>query len=317
MRRFLPYFQLCRIPAVFSAIADICLGFLLTHRNPPEFSPPWTFGLLVASSCGLYLSGMVFNDIFDRHIDARERPFRPIPSGRVSLADANRLGIVLCVLGNLAAGFAGTASQIVALLLTICIFAYNAGGKATLLGPVLMGSCRGLNIMLGASGGQDFATLWTLPQLHVAAGLAVYIMGVTLFAAGEAERSSRWKLLLGVGVLNLGLALLVAFGLNFPAPWGDHISAMESLRSASRDMRPFMTALGLLMIMVTINRRTLTALFDPSPQRVQATVRTLLMSLISLDAILTLHVSGSPAMAIAVMALLLPALWLGRYMSIT
>ena len=42
---------------------------------------------------------MVLNDVFDAEVDARERPERPIPSGRVSLQRRNggRLGAVVAV----------------------------------------------------------------------------------------------------------------------------------------------------------------------------------------------------------------------------
>ena len=79
------YLQLCRFPAVFTALADIVLGYLLT-RTQVDSVPQ--LGLLLGASAGLYLSGMVWNDIFDRQQDAAERPKRPIPSGRVSLRAA-------------------------------------------------------------------------------------------------------------------------------------------------------------------------------------------------------------------------------------
>ncbi|HAH43432.1 MAG TPA: hypothetical protein DCM07_00995, partial [Planctomycetaceae bacterium] len=60
MKTLLAYFQLMRLPAVFTAMSDIILGFLLTHGS---FSPPISFALLLVASASLYLSGMVFNDV--------------------------------------------------------------------------------------------------------------------------------------------------------------------------------------------------------------------------------------------------------------
>ncbi len=65
------YLELVRVPNVFTAMADILLGFLFTHRGLEPFGP---FVLLLAASSMLYLSGMVLNDYFDREQDARERP---------------------------------------------------------------------------------------------------------------------------------------------------------------------------------------------------------------------------------------------------
>ena len=84
-----------RFPAVFTAMGDLILGFLLNHERINEDIHSLTF-LLIASSC-LYLSGMVLNDVFDREVDARERPKRPIPSGRISVKSAAILGGVWLV----------------------------------------------------------------------------------------------------------------------------------------------------------------------------------------------------------------------------
>ena len=81
----LAYLQLIRLPTVFTAMADIVLGYVLTHRvivGPEGWDDPAKFFGLLASSCCLYLAGMVFNDVFDRKQDAEERPSRPIPSRR-------------------------------------------------------------------------------------------------------------------------------------------------------------------------------------------------------------------------------------------
>jgi hypothetical protein len=98
------YCQLCRLPALFTALADIMLGYLLTHSTLEAVSE--LVPLMVASA-GLYLSGMVWNDVFDRKQDAEERPRRPIPSGRVSLLAAVIFAVVLLLigLGGAAAGW--------------------------------------------------------------------------------------------------------------------------------------------------------------------------------------------------------------------
>src|SRR5690606_207513 len=100
MAQLLPYLQLCRLPTVFTAMADIFLGYLLVHDGifTGDGSPAEFLALLAASSC-LYLGGMVWNDVFDREVDAVERPQRPIPSGRVPLSRAVTFGTVLLIVG--------------------------------------------------------------------------------------------------------------------------------------------------------------------------------------------------------------------------
>lgn len=297
MPRLLPFLQLCRLPAVFSAMADIFAGYLLTHRHPPSLDPPWTFAALLASSSALYLAGMVLNDVFDRHVDARERPERPIPSGRVSLATAAGLGVGLLILGNFCAACAGWSSLLIAGALTNCILLYDVGLKRTPLGPVAMGGCRLLNLMLGASAAE---VVWTSPQLPVALAMGIYIAGVTLFARHEAEVSRAWLLAAAAGVVNLGFAMLAAFMLNFPGGFGDN-----------------RTLVLLAVIAFTVNRRLIAAILQPLPTKVQEAVRTMLLSLIMLDASIVLHATASVTHALFIVALVIPATLLGRYMTIT
>ena len=94
--KLFPWLQLLRLPNVFTAVADVTMGYIVTQR---DLEPYLQFGLLVAASCSLYLSGMVLNDVFDAEVDAREQPHRPIPSGRVSLFHAQRLGWGLWLIG--------------------------------------------------------------------------------------------------------------------------------------------------------------------------------------------------------------------------
>jgi hypothetical protein len=297
MPRLLPYLQLCRLPAVFSAMADIFAGYLLTHRSPPTLGPGVTFAALLVASSALYLAGMVLNDVFDREVDARERPGRPIPSGQVPLATALRLGIALLLIGNASAARAGWSSLIIAAALTACILAYDGGLKKTLAGPFAMGGCRFLNIMLGASAAPE---VWALPQLHVAAAMGAYIVGVTMFARQEAELSRRTMLTAATGVVNLGFALLAAYMLNFAG-----------------GMPGTSTVILLAVIAITVNRHLVAGIFEPTPVRVQQGVKTMLLSLIMLDAAIVLHATGSAPYACAVIVLLLPAMLLGKWMTIT
>lgn len=292
------YLQLLRLPAVFTAMADIFLGWLLTHA---DLTPVATFLWLLAASACLYLAGMVLNDLFDRRIDAIERPTRPIPSGRVGLRGAIQLGTILLLGGIVLAGVVGWPSLWIAVGLAACILAYDGLLKGTPLGPVAMGGCRFLNVMLGASGLPTATAVWALPQLAVAAALGVYIAGVTWFARNEAVQSGRWQLTAAQGVVNLGLAGLVAWMLSLPSAGRDRLGPLVML----------------LVVLLILNRRMAAAVFDPIPARVQPTIRSLLLSLVVIDATLVFFVTNNPAPAVLVLALLIPATFLGRWISMT
>lgn len=304
MTALLPFLQLCRLPTAFTALADVFLGYLLVHvtLSSGRDQTPADFALLLGATLGLYLSGMVFNDVFDRQVDAAERPHRPLPSGRVSVRAAVICGVCLMLAGLAAAAFVGRHTLIVAGLLSLCILAYNGGLKHMPLGPVVMGACRFLNIIMAASSDWlRFEQLWWRPQTWVAAGMGAYIVGVTWFARTEAQRSSRLQLTLATLVANLGLAILLGWVADWP----------------SEQKTAVFFAMG--VIVLTINRRLLTAIADPVPARVQAAVRTSLLSIIILDATLVFAKLGpeGSGYAIAVALLVVPAMTLGRWIRLT
>ncbi|MBI3464167.1 MAG: UbiA family prenyltransferase, partial [Planctomycetes bacterium] len=212
MKRLLAYFQLLRLPNVFTAMADVFMGFLVSHgslRPWKEFVP-----LLVASSC-LYLSGMVLNDWFDIEVDRVERPERPLPSGRIPRSHALLLGIVLVLAGVGIAFCVGSTSRNVALPLAACVLLYDGLLKDSLVGPAIMGLCRALNVLLGMSSlpGSIWLFQQNLPQAWrfgtvAAAGVGLYIMSVTRLARSEAGSNATAQPLSSTLGMNLGLLLI-------------------------------------------------------------------------------------------------------------
>jgi UbiA prenyltransferase family len=103
--------------------------------------------LLALAFSLLYTGGMYLNDAFDRESDARERPERPIPSGRIGAGRVFAIGFgllaggVLLVVVATVAGV-GRAAAWVALLLAGMITVYDVWHKANPLSPVMMGLCR-------------------------------------------------------------------------------------------------------------------------------------------------------------------------------
>ena len=305
----LAYLQLIRMPTVFTAMADIVLGYVLTHRfivGPDGWDDPAKFFGLLASSCCLYLAGMVFNDVFDRKQDAAERPSRPIPSGRVSLVSAVVLGTVLMIAGVAAAATVTRVSLQVAGLLVVAILAYDCVLKRTPLAPLAMGLCRALNVMLGASDHEFWKPFFLgPPQTYAAAFLGLYIVGVTLFARTEASTSRRWI---------LGLALLI-----LDAAFGGLAWLVSSWPTGAK-VPVVLAMFG--VIVFTLNRRAIAAIVDPMPEKVQLTVKVMLLSYVMLDATLVfwkMSESGQlgSAHALATAALVVPAILLSRLIPMT
>jgi hypothetical protein len=182
----LAWWQLLRFGNVFTAASNVIAGFLISQ---PTWEPLGTLPTLVVASAFLYLAGMVLNDAFDAKLDAVERPERPIPSGRISRAEAYLVGWILLTLGILcgwlASWLTGMAQPgVVATLLALAVVGYDAGLKNTPFGPWAMGACRLLNVLLGAS----FATQpYALPILVYGTLVTLYTIGLTYFARSENE----------------------------------------------------------------------------------------------------------------------------------
>jgi 4-hydroxybenzoate polyprenyltransferase len=288
-----------RLPNVFTAMADIFLGFALTHGS---LEPVPQFLMLLAASVCHYWAGMIFNDVFDKDVDLRERPLRPIPSGRVSVKLATTLGIVLNIVGIGLAAAVGLNSFYVALALSAAIYLYDGPLKRTPLGPVAMGSCRFFNVLLGASAMPVVeGELSLLVQaLHVAAGLGVYVAGLTWFAKQEAKWSNRGMLVGAAVVINLGLAILLGFILNVPTQM-DRSTPM----------------ILLAVITLTVVRRLVTAIIEPAPDNVQLAIKIMLLSLVMLDAMLVVFTTGQPVLGVMTAALLVPAFVLAKWIPMT
>jgi 4-hydroxybenzoate polyprenyltransferase len=294
------YAQLVRLPNVFTALADIGLGWLgaLAAGTPTTRWP--CFAFLMGSSAALYSAGMVWNDFFDVEQDKQERPFRPLPSGRITRRRAALLGAALLVIGLGFAALAGwfnasapwTALDVAALLVA-AIFLYDAWLKRTWLGPVAMGSCRFLNVLLGLTVAAETTLRWGA-QVYVAMVVGLYIVGVTWFARTEARTSNKSALAGAAGVMAVALLL----GLATPA-WSEG-------QTSSFFFPYLLVGLG-FVVGIPVNH----ALEQPTPDRVQVAVKRALVGLVVLDAVLATALSGT--IGLLLLLLLVPVLYLGRW----
>lgn len=306
----LTYLQLLRLPNVFTALADILLGFLFVY---PTLQPTGSYVCLLLSSALIYSAGMVLNDVFDVEQDRRERPTRPIPSGRVSLEWARWLGTELLLFGlalsALAAYLATEAAYawrapVIALALTVCVFLYDWRLKRTPSGPVAMGACRTLNILLGmslapllAAEGSSQLLYFTYPQLTVALGIGIYIAGVTWFARKEAANSEPLQLASATAVMMAGIGVVGCL----------------PLFQRNAGLREEQWWFLLVFLGVIIGRRCLLAVFHPTPQSVQAAVKNAILSLVMLDAAALLAQHPNPMWSLAIVLLLIPTVLLGKW----
>jgi 4-hydroxybenzoate polyprenyltransferase len=291
---FRTWLQLLRPPNLVTAVSDIWAGIALAGVTAAGAAAWWQPLLLLslASVC-LYGGGVVINDVCDAKLDKKERPERAIPSGRISKAAAARFGGILLLAGILLAACHSFLSAGLALLVAGAAVTYDVWGKHHLFfGPLNMGICRGLDLLLGM-------TLIPDSILHtgwVAVIPVIYIAAITLISRGEVHGGSRPSLIMA----------LVSYFAVFAAV------ALVGFYTH----RPAATAIFLLLFAVMIVPPVISALQHPSPRRFGQAVKAGVLAIILLNAAWVAAGSGlAPALATA---LLLPvSLWLSGRFAVT
>lgn len=205
---FRAWLQLIRPPNLFTVPGDPLAGYVVAcvaAARVPEL--PLAVLPVLAALC-LYVGGLIGNDVADEAEDLRDRPGRPIPSGRVTRLQALAASAGCVISGFLLALAAGRTVFYAAVFTQTAICAYNGGLKRfSIVGALVMGACRGGSVLLGAT-----AAGWpgvsvspvvaishgcTLPcgsiwaahgaLIAVAAGIMLYIAAVTAVADRETE----------------------------------------------------------------------------------------------------------------------------------
>ena len=156
----------------------------------------------------LYVGGMYLNDYFDRSIDARERPTRPIPAGDISASVVAIIGFALLGAGVALVALAGVVATIVGLALAFTIVVYDAFHKANPVAPLVVGVCRAL-VYAGAAA----AATGTVSPAVIVAGLAMLAFVAGISFAARQERLDRIGNLWPLVALAVPIALTVtAYG---------------------------------------------------------------------------------------------------------
>jgi len=290
----LAWLRLMRLPAVFTAISNVLCGCFIA--SPGQAPPLLQLWLLVLTTTGLYLGGMVLNDVFDAALDAVERPERPIPAGRISRRSAAIFGTLLLLLGIGTAACLSASTVLYAVLTAAAVLAYNGFLKSTPAGPFGMATCRFLNFVLGSSVSLALGAMPAGTVLTAASALALYIIGVTWFARNEAGISSRFALIGGLLVLLSGLA----------------IDAVLISRQGATLMSIRGGSMALLLLGLNLSMRAAAAITRNTPRLLQQTVGLMLLCLIFLDGILVFSLTGSADRALTIILLIAPAVLLKR-----
>jgi 4-hydroxybenzoate polyprenyltransferase len=200
-----PLLELVRPPALCTAPADALTGLVWVSTCATQLeiaSAPWWFWVVIfmVSVC-VYAAGMVTNDLFDLEVDTRERPQRPLPSGRVSVSAGWCFAFTLQAIALVLSSMIGD-EVLWATSATICAtYLYNMGAfKTAAFSPLLMGLCRVCNFWVGAS------VMWCI---------------------GDEKGSSITTILTSEGALSLGEPMMIAVALSLGT--GAYVTLLTAL----------------------------------------------------------------------------------------
>ena len=287
-----PYLTLMRPANLVTAVADVLAGASVAAAVTGGWDPQ--IGWLCTATIGLYGGGVVFNDIFDLDLDRLERPERALPSGQVTLASAIFLGGLLLIGGVICSAVVGSSAAAIAIAVAALALLYDGRAKHhPVFGPLVMGMCRGGNLLLGVSlSARALGQYWWLGLLPV-----VFIAAITLTSRGEVGGNNRRSISLAMwldGAVAAALLLLPYFTLAQPLPAYPFFLLWYGMNFlAKRD-----------------------AIRDNRPPLIKKAVKTGVLSLIPLNACLAASFMGLPA-GFLVLALLPVSFGLARYFAVT
>ncbi|HEX8549581.1 MAG TPA: UbiA-like protein EboC [Cytophagaceae bacterium] len=302
MSKVLAYLRLTRPANIITALADIFAGFAISGLVFYPFELKhlelmnWSIlGQLLVSTACLYGGGIVFNDFFDRKLDAIERPERPIPSKNASAVGAATLGTILLLAGIFFSFNVSLFSGIIAIAISMASILYDAISKHHIwLGPFNMGLCRALNLLLGVSALPEALGAYS----YMAIIPLLYIFAITLISKGEVTGGNKKAIAISAffyGLVTLGILIAIVYG-----PGKFSYSSLAIL----------------LMFVIIIYRPLLKAYKIPEARNIRTAVKTGVISLIIMDACIGAAFAGGTYGLLTI--LLLPiSIGLAKIFSVT
>lgn len=313
MSRFVGYLRLMRLANIVTAVSDILAGVAIAGSlisvidlngaaltgsliSHPEFLRQILL-LMLATAC-LYGGGVVMNDVFDAGLDKIERPERPIPSGLVSKRSATVLGVLLLMAGIAAAWLsdsykASPLSPYLAAGIAAASVVYDKWGKHnTFLGPLNMGLCRALNLLLGMSlSAYAVYVYWPLALVPM-----IYIAAITMISRGEVHGGKKTTLYAAAFFYLLVIAAILYF---------------SYISSTLISTIPFLIIFSIL-IFPSLQK----AIFRPDGPAIGKAVKSGVIALIAMNASWA-AASGDIYFAVVILLLLPLSLYLSRLFAVT
>jgi len=292
------YLVLVRLPNLFTLPSNILVGIAAISSLAFTLTSFIQFLLLVTISVLLYCVGIVLNDLYDFDIDKKERPNRPLPSGKISRRSAIVLVVIFSTLALILSLLVSFSTLVISSILFLTIFGYDKYLKNTHAGPLTIASARVMNILLGTS--VSFRSVDSYSQIvtltFVLIITFVYVSLIGFISRYEVRGfSDNAKLLLPPAIVAIVISSIILFSLM-------GFFKLESL---------IILSLFSLIMLISFSR-----IYRRDSGRTQQIVRNMILSIIVLDSTFLTGIIGIE-LGLAVLILMAPLLVLANKMYMT
>lgn len=292
------YLVLVRLPNLFTLPSNILVGMATVSSLAFTLTSFTQFLLLVTISVLLYCVGIVLNDLYDFDIDKKERPNRPLPSGKISRRSAIVLVAVFSTIALILSLQVSFSTLVISSILFSVIFGYDKYLKNTHAGPFTIASARVMNILLGTSVSlrsvDSYSQIVTLTFVLIIT--FVYVSLIGFISRYEVHGfSDNTKLLLPPAIVATVISSIILFSLM-------GFFKLESL---------IILSLFSFIMIISFSR-----IYRRDSGRTQQIVRNMILSIIVLDSTFLTGIIGIE-LGLVVLTLMAPLLVLANKMYMT
>lgn len=292
------YLVLVRLPNLFTLPSNILVGMATVSSLAFTLTSFTQFLLLVTISVLLYCVGIVLNDLYDFDIDKKERPNRPLPSGKISRRSAIVLVAIFSTLALILSLQVSFSTLVISSILFSVIFGYDKYLKNTYAGPFTIASARVMNILLGTSVSlrsvDSYSQIVTLTFILIIT--FVYVSLIGFISRYEVHGfSDNTKLLLPPAIVATVISSIILFTLM-------GFFKLESL---------IILSLFSFIMIISFSR-----IYRRDSGRTQQIVRNMILSIIVLDSTFLTGIIGIE-LGLVVLTLMAPLLVLANKMYMT
>lgn len=149
MQRLKDLLAMGRVANLPTVVSNVLVGVLIALAFSFETTNFKVLLLSAAIGCSLYLGGCFLNDWKDATWDARQKPERPIPSGRWNPRAILAIACTFLIAALMGSAVIGTPPLVVTIAIIASIAVYTWLHKRTAWSVLPMGLCRALLYPLG------------------------------------------------------------------------------------------------------------------------------------------------------------------------